>query len=616
MPSVGSLPARRGPAFSFDLLVTLLLAVALLVPLVVVPGTFFPYVVPRNLLFRVTVELAAATRIVEVLITGKRLDLRREYILLALIGFLLAITVSSVFSAARTHSFFGDFERMGGVWAWLHLAGFFLLLRTLDEKYITWLLHMALAVGVGASVHAIVTRISYPESLTIAGNPGLFAGYILIGLALAVYLANRYGRYGWLYLVVAAIELAALFIARNRSSVLGLLAGGSTAALVFAIGAGRRRRRLIPPAVAAVLVVGVVATIMMLRTGGTARVPVRVPAVLSRIAETDFGGVDAPRTFQWEASLAAFRERPLLGFGLENHHLVWSAHFDPRSEQIGVGVFDRAHNQYLEILATTGIFGAVAFVAIWGAIAYSLRRAYAERRLSVGELGVMAGANVAYGAYLVFWFVDINAAIIWLLLAGLIAARSNPVPVLGGIGRRLSRPVAVAGVVVTGAALAFIIHGQAYVPLRASFALATLDSYGGNGAPPTAAVETITRSPARQTSHFASVLSGFVHTWNSSDELDTTRSRARKKELSLAFQEAISAFDAELGRDPLNERLHTAAAQLLMEAATFYDSPTYLARAIVMLEKAIELSPRKTRQRHLLAKALADYSKLVERGGN
>jgi O-antigen ligase len=497
---------------------------------------------------------------------------------------------------------------MGGVWAWLHLAGFFLLLRTVGAKQLTLLLHIATAAGIGASLHAIVEHFSKEDSLTIAGNSGLFAGYLLVGLAIPIYLAMQNAKYRLVYLVGAALELTALVIAQNRSSVLGLIAGGVVAALLLTLGAEHRRRRWIPLAVAGGFVAAIAALIAIVSTVGTARVPAGMPAVVRRIAETDFAGLDALRTFQWEAALAGFRERPVLGFGPENHHLVWAAHFDPRSEEIGMDVFDRAHNQYLEILSTAGIVGTLAFLAIWAAIGYSLYRAFSARRLNVGELAVLAGGNVAYATYLVFWFVDISAAIVWMLLNALIAARSIPLPVVRESSRRLSRPFAFAGVVLTGAVLAFILHRHAYVPLRASIALAALDSYSGNEDPPIAAVETIAASAAHQTSHFGPVLSRFVQTWRRDIGDETIGSTAESEELNRAFQAAISAFDAELGRDPLNDRLHTAAAQLQIEAAAFYDSPKYLARAITLLAKAVELNPGRSRQRRLLAETRADFS--------
>ena len=206
------------------------------------------------------------------------------------------------------------------------------------------------------------------------------------------------------------------------------------AALILGVAAERPHRRWFPLGVAGVVVATLVLLIATVRTGVSGRLTPGVPGVLSRIAATDFGGFDALRAVQWKASLAAFGEKPMFGFGLENHHLVWSAHFDRRSEELGTDIFDRAHNQYLELLATTGIVGALTFFAIWAAMGYSLYRAFSARRLNVSEFAVLAGGNVAYATYLVFWFVDINAAILWLLLAALIAARSNPVPVLRDSG--------------------------------------------------------------------------------------------------------------------------------------------------------------------------------------
>ena len=586
--------------------------VALLAPLVVVPGTFFPYVVPRNVLFRIAVELALAIRILQISLGGKRFHFRREYVLLASIGFVLAITVSALFSPARAHSFYGDFERMGGVWAWLHLVGFLLLLRTVTEKHFNWLLHVALAAGIGASLHALFESVVGETALTIAGNAGLFAGYVLLSLAIPLYLATRSSKYRWLYLLGGAIELWALLVAENRSSVLGLMAGGIAAAVLVGLVAAGRQKRWMPLGVAAGVLAGGLALIAIVRSVGVARMPFPVPPVVSRIAQTDFAGADALRGFQCDAALAGFRDRPLFGFGIENHQLVWSAHFDPRSEQLRMDVFDRAHNHYLEILATTGIVGTLAFLAVWFAIGYSLYRAFAAGRLTVSELAIFAGANVAYATYLIFWFVDINAAILWMLVSALISARVNPSPAFRESGKRLSNPLALAVVLGTVSALGFILHRHAYAPMRASVALATLDAYYGDAEDATAAVETIASSPARQTSHFGPVLSGFVRRSLGERNSSSAGEILGDDRLDRAFRAAITAFDAELRRDPLNDRLHTAAAQLLIEAARFYDSAAYRERAIALLERAVELNPRRSQQRQVLAKARSDFPVLRE----
>jgi O-antigen ligase len=583
---------------AWQLSTTLLLAAAVVAPLVVVSGTFFPYVVPRNILFSVAVELATAVLAVRLSLGRVRLSLRGEYVLIALTAFVLAMTVSAIFSPARSHSFFGDFERMGGVWAWLHYALFFLLLRTLDEKYLHALFLVAMLASVGAAAHGILGCVSLAAPLTIIGNPGLLAGYLMLGIASALWLASNDIRYRSLYIAAIGVAYVALLIAGNRSSLVGLVAGATVGAGFITMRAAGRLR-WVPLATVAGLILATIALAVVSASSGRGCLLGGPPTVVHRIAATDFAGADAARTTQWNAAVAGFRDRPLLGYGPENHHLVWSAHFDTRIESLGPGVFDRVHNQFLEVLATTGLCGTLAFLALWLAIGHSIRRGFVERRLSVYQVAVLTGANVAYAVYLVFWFVDINAAILWLLLLAVAAARCGTNPVLLPASRGIPPVTSITLVLATVVFLAWNLYSHAYVPARLNVALATLDSYDGDRERAAKAVHTIAESTAPQTSHNGAIVAQYINTLSSRGELygaDSTRST----DSGLAFRTAIAAFAAELERDPLNDRLHSQYAAFLLTAYDFYEDPKYLERAVRMAKRAIELTPGRTQHRRLL----------------
>src|SRR4051812_39224703 len=204
--------------------IILLLIATLAVPLVVGSDFFFPFVVPRNLYFRAIVELAVTTLVLSLSWGDKPLDLRDEPILWSFVAFIGALVLSAVFSPARAHSFFGDFERMGGVWAWLHLFLFFVLLRTLRDKDWRWILIAALGVSLIVSViaigqHAVQTMATpsvdaVPSAATF-GNSGLLAAYLLISIALAAYLATTNVGLRLLYLAAGAVNLLALVYAEN-----------------------------------------------------------------------------------------------------------------------------------------------------------------------------------------------------------------------------------------------------------------------------------------------------------------------------------------------------------------------------------------------------------------
>jgi len=612
MPEGRAAPGDSVSRLDWQLAIVVLLTAGLLVPMIVVPGTFFPYVVPRNVLFRVVVELSTVVLISRVVLGGKRLDLRGEHVLVALGAFLTALTVSAIFSPARSHSLFGDFERMGGVWAWLHLALFFLVLRTLEARYLSWLLRAAVAVSFLVSAHAIVERFADPArwttgGLSLIGNPGLFAGYLLLAIPIALYLWGSNGRYRWLYMGAAAVDCVALVLTQNRSSVLGLVAGALVGTLLFVLVGDRASRRWVPLALAGGIALVLSGLVTAARTVSDGSAADGIPGVVNRLALTDFAGRDASRALQWDAALSGFRDRPVLGYGPENHNLAWSAHFDPRAYELGANVFDRTHNAFLEALATTGIVGMAAFLAIWLAIGYSLYRAFKAGRLRPWELTLVAGANVGYGTYLVFWFVDINAVMLWLLMAAMVAMRGNPTGIVRDRAHAPSpaRSMSAVSMLVTGLVLGFILQRHAYAPLRTSVALAALDSYDGDQDRAFDAVRVVSASSAPQTSHMGQVLGEFIASLKKRGELEAAgRDPMRRQDIDRTFGAAIAAFDAELRRDPLNDRLHTAAAATLIEASRFYDSRTHLNRAISLLNRAIELSPRRAEQKRLFETAM------------
>ena len=62
------------------------------------------------------------------------------------------------------------------------------------------------------------------------------------------------------------------------------------------------------------------------------------------------------------------------GFRLSFYWLAYESEY--ASEKYDTDIYDRTHNQYLEVLATGGLVGIAAFISIWIAIGVTLTRAY------------------------------------------------------------------------------------------------------------------------------------------------------------------------------------------------------------------------------------------------
>jgi len=81
---------------------------------------------------------------------------------------------------------------------------------------------------------------------------------------------------------------------------------------------------------------------------------------------------DNTRILSWQAGMDGFTEKPILGWGPENYSLsfnkyIKSDYFINNYYYANSVQFDKAHNKFFEILAETGLFGLISYLAIFAA---------------------------------------------------------------------------------------------------------------------------------------------------------------------------------------------------------------------------------------------------------
>ena len=106
---------------------------------------------------------------------------------------------------------------------------------------------------------------------------------------------------------------------------------------------------------------------------------------------------------------------PLFGVGLDNYQLV-------RNEATGVVVGTYAHNNYLELSATTGLIGLLLYAGIY--LSIGRRLSYLRRNGFVGEDPAVFSACVGVLLlFLLFDFAMVSYAekLTWFILGGVIA---------------------------------------------------------------------------------------------------------------------------------------------------------------------------------------------------
>ncbi len=370
---------------------------ALLVPLMVKLGSYFPFISYRSLWFMGVVEVMGVAWLF-LAIHNPQYRPRPNLVLLTLSLFILSIIISTLLGADPSVSFWSKHERMTGLLMHLHLAAFFLVLVSFMKSEEEWLKLLGLSVGIAVlvsiwgiadnyNINFILELFDFFRIVSIRiteksqggstlGNASFMASYLLINVFLALYLVIRSGAKRWLRILYAGafilISLGLILNLRGDAARLSLFIGLVLLALLYL--AFNYRNQIVNRAAAALLVIGLLAALYIgitaFQEGSFARNQImQMPGIPGRVAN-------------WESSWEGFKERPIFGWGPENFEIALQRHFDPRvmlPAEYGYRAepwHDRAHNIVFDYLVATGLLGTLLFFSIFAAALYLLWRSH------------------------------------------------------------------------------------------------------------------------------------------------------------------------------------------------------------------------------------------------
>ncbi len=262
-------------------------------------------------------------------------------------------------------------------------------------------------------------------------NRNHYAGMIEMLAPLAIALAAQRRRGAdddarWLYVVAAVVMLLSLAICASRGGWIAGIAGALSAVAL----AARSQRRLRQAATGSLLLIplGVVVGIWWMG----------VDPLVSRLQSAE----DLPATADqvarnviWKNTLTLVRERPIAGSGLGTFQIAYTR-VDTSN---GVNRVEQAHNDYLQLLAETGLIGFALGLAWLG---WFLRRSRQALRAGASarqtpewrliQIGALSGcvASLAHAFFDFNWQIPSNAAY-FVVLAALATADSQPADWLG-----------------------------------------------------------------------------------------------------------------------------------------------------------------------------------------
>ena len=354
----------------------------------------FPFITSKQISFNILIEILFVFWLAFI-IQYPSWRPKKSWISIGLIGFFIAITISCFTGVDFNLSFWGDIERMLGVFHLLHFLAFYFIVITVFTEWKDWknLLIVSIVTAVLVSLNGLVKNVQY----STIGNTAYVSGYLIFNMYFALLLffkEKNSGGWRWLYIASMPIMLLAFKKAGTTGAHVGL--GFSIIVLLFLYAILNKNKKIrIYTLIFGVLLVAVLGLSFANKDSDfISKIP-----VLKVVREVNFQkNTFQTRLISWRAAAKDFKEHPILGTGHGNFAIIFDKHFEPtfydytRSETY----FDRAHNNIIDIASTTGIVGLLTYLSIFIAVGYHLIKGYKGKKININEFILLTCLIIAY----------------------------------------------------------------------------------------------------------------------------------------------------------------------------------------------------------------------------
>ena len=416
-------------------------------PLLIWSIFLFPFITTKVLYLRILIE-AAIVIYIPLAVKFPTLRPKWNWLTIAVWAYMAVLLVTSIFGVNFSKSFMGTVERGEGIVTMLHFAAYFTMLASVFRSKIDWQKYLTAAVAVivfagliglvqlacdETAVKGLCGLVPPTQGARISatiGNAAFYAGFMLFGLFLSLYLAwgskqsdrkslwkgalwfiggiiafimigrqvfgasgfvstivslfalcaTLYGIYKlllggkWSYFAAAAFSLYILVETQTRGGAIGAYLGLLVLAGYLALRAQNKGRRMIAGAAAILMLIPpiLIFTNAELLPDFLEKIP-----VVRRLSTISMNDITTQSRFDtWRASWSGFEDRFLTGYGYENFNVAFNEYFPARIfKDAGSQIwFDRAHSVLFDVLVASGILGLAAYTSIFlAALVYLYR---------------------------------------------------------------------------------------------------------------------------------------------------------------------------------------------------------------------------------------------------
>jgi O-antigen ligase len=362
----------------------------------------FPYITSKQLTLNILTEFLLALWLSFILVYPEYRP-KKNLITWGLVAYFIAILMSCAVSVNFTLSFWGNAERMLGLFHLVHFLIFYLILITVFRSWREWRILLLVSTLVATVVSiiglssqawlaSIFTALSLTPSETYStiGNTAYVSGYLIFNLFFLVilFLRSKQDNWRWLYVLPAIIMLVEFWSCHTSGAIIGLFI--SILTFFFLVGLFHKQhiwRRTS-------LITGVTAIVIVVAIFSQYQAAWFKKSFLVNL--TSQKATFQTRLFSWRSAALDFKYHPIFGTGFGNYAIIFDKHFDPKFLNYSrtETYFDRAHNNLIDITSTTGLVGLLTYLSIFVAALYYLWQKFRSNGAYIGAGDTQSSDNL------------------------------------------------------------------------------------------------------------------------------------------------------------------------------------------------------------------------------
>ena len=367
--------------------------------------------------------------------------------------FLLSQIIATVFSMHPRTSWFGYYTRFnGGLLSTIsYLALFYALKNNLNNNHKQLLIRTLLLSSLLVSLYAIPEHFGHSLSCLIVthkfnvacwvqdvqnrvfatfGQPNWLAAFLVMIIPLNVYQIWHKPKTWWWYLLLIINGFALLFT-KSRSGLLALAIALVVQLVLKITGTAKKATKkraktwlkiLLPSLLIALL------TILMRSNLSLSAPSNDLSGTDNTTAVTQEGGSKSSdiRRVVWRGALDVWKRYPLFGSGVES--FAYSYYQDrPVSHNLLSEwdfLYNKAHNELLNYLATTGLFGLLTYLGLFIALLWPLLQKWRQRQLTGLQVAIVASLAAMFTSNF-FGFSTVMVNLLFVILAAILIPSTN-----------------------------------------------------------------------------------------------------------------------------------------------------------------------------------------------